>query len=97
MDANGTHHVKRNKLDSERFISSTDIHTYIHTYKTMPYMWHESGKGILLKGGRRQKRMMGCVRAKPVMYMHQDVLQKLNKNMDTNNLEEDLKPYKINI
>lgn len=29
--------------------------------------------------------------------MHQDVLQKLNKNMDTNNLEEDLKPYKINI
>lgn len=54
------------------------------------------GQETIVKGERRQKRMMGWGKAKHMIDMHQDVLQKLNKNMD-NNLEENLKPYKINI
>lgn len=51
----------------------------------------------IVKGERRQKRMMGWGKAKHMIDMHQDVLQKLSKNMDNNNLGENLKPYKINI
>lgn len=102
MDANGTHHVKLHKLDSESFISSIDIHRYIHTKLCHMYdmkvekEFYLGRKETIMKGERRQKRMMGWAKAKHMIYMHQDVLQKLNKNMDNNNLGENLKPYKIN-
>lgn len=99
MDTNGTHHVKQNKLDSERFISSIDKHTYVHTKLCHMYDMKVEKEFYLEEGshheeGEKTEKDDGMGEAKHMTPMHQDVLQKLSKNMDSN-LGENLKPYKI--